>query len=137
MPRNLVICCDDTNNQFGTDRDPSKQRLFYDPGVGTLPEPSRVTASGKRISEIGGLAFGAGLTGKVENAYTFLMDSWELGDQVYLFGFSRGAYWTDSSSRRSLTIWTPLAASFRGRFSGPCKRRRSADLRVESPIKRR
>ena len=104
MSRNLVICCDGTNNQFGTqntsvvrlvqalDRNPTKQRLFYDPGVGTLPEPGHFTAIGKRISEILGLAIGVGLTDKVENAYTFLMDSLELGDQVYLFGFSRGAY---------------------------------------------
>src|SRR5262249_2157130 len=104
MARNLVICCDGTNNQFGEentsvvrlvqalDRNPAKQTLFYDPGVGTLPEPGVFTAIGKRISEILGLAIGVGLTGKVENAYTFLMDSWELGDQVYLFGFSRGAY---------------------------------------------
>ncbi len=51
MQRNLVICCDGTNNQFGSqntsivrlvqifERDPTIQRLYYDPGVGTLPNP--------------------------------------------------------------------------------------------------
>jgi uncharacterized protein (DUF2235 family) len=104
MPRNFVICCDGTNNQFGPqntsvvrliqvlDRDPSKQRLYYDPGVGTLPEPSVFTAVGKRISELVGLAFGGGLTWKVEEAYSYLMDYWEPGDRVFVFGFSRGAY---------------------------------------------
>jgi len=104
MSRNFVICCDGTNNQFGSqntsvvriaqvlDRDPDKQRLYYDGGVGTLPEPGFVTRIGKGISEVFGLAFGAGLTWKVQEAYTFLMDLWEPGDRVFLFGFSRGAY---------------------------------------------
>ena len=104
VPRNLVVCCDGTNNQFGPentnvvrlvqvlDRDPAKQRLYYDPGVGTLPEPGAFTAFRKRISEIAGLAFGAGLDWKVQEAYTYLMENWEPGDQVFLFGFSRGSY---------------------------------------------
>jgi uncharacterized protein (DUF2235 family) len=45
MPKNIVICFDGTNNQFGPentnvvrliqvlDRDPTRQRLYYDPGV--------------------------------------------------------------------------------------------------------
>ena len=51
MSRNSVICFDGTNNKFGPQntnvvrlvqsllRDPSRQGLYYDPGVGTLPEP--------------------------------------------------------------------------------------------------
>ena len=104
MPRNLIICCDGTNNQFGKvntnvvrlvqviDRDQLKQRVYYDPGVGTLPEPGFVTAIGKKLSDLYGLAFGAGLTWKVQEAYSYLMDIWEPGDRVFLFGFSRGAY---------------------------------------------
>jgi uncharacterized protein (DUF2235 family) len=104
MPRNFVICCDGTNNQFGPqntnvvrlvqalDRDPAKQRLYYDPGVGSLPEPGALTRLRKKLSELYGLAFGAGLTWKVEEAYSYLMDFWEPGDCVFLFGFSRGAY---------------------------------------------
>jgi uncharacterized protein (DUF2235 family) len=104
MSRNYVICCDGTNNQFGPqntnvvrlvqalDRDPAKQRLYYDPGVGTLPEPGALTRLRKWLSKIYGLAFGAGLTWKVEEAYSYLMDFWEPGDRVFLFGFSRGAY---------------------------------------------
>jgi uncharacterized protein (DUF2235 family) len=104
MPRNLVICCDGTSNKFGSantnvvrlvqvlDRDSSKQRLYYDPGVGTLPEPGALTAISKKLTELKGLAFGAGLSRNVEEAYSFLMEMWEPGDQVFLFGFSRGAY---------------------------------------------
>lgn len=102
--RNLIICCDGTNNQFGDnntnvvrlvqvlDRDPGRQRIYYDPGVGTLPEPGWVTRWGKKISDLAGLAFGAGLVWKMQEAYTFLMNIWEPGDRVFLFGFSRGAY---------------------------------------------
>jgi len=104
MSRNIVICCDGTNCQFGSentnvvrliqvlDRDPAKQRLFYDPGVGTLPEPGRPARFLKWLSKFMELAFGFGLAGKVEGAYSYLMDFWEPGDRVFLFGFSRGAY---------------------------------------------
>lgn len=102
--RNLVICCDGTNNEFGPEntnvvrlaqvisRDPAKQHLYYDPGVGTLPEPNAFTYLQRKMSDLAGLAFGAGLTRKVGQAYSFLMDFWEPGDRVFLFGFSRGAY---------------------------------------------
>jgi uncharacterized protein (DUF2235 family) len=45
--RNLIVCCDGTNNQFGKEntnvirlvqilaRDHAKQRLYYQPGIGT------------------------------------------------------------------------------------------------------
>src|ERR1043166_315678 len=102
--RNLVICCDGTNNEFGPentnvvrliqvlDRTPQKQRLFYDPGVGTLPNPGALTALTRRLSEYWELAFATDLLDKVGRAYNYLMDSWEPGDRVFLFGFSRGAY---------------------------------------------
>ena len=104
MPKNIVVCFDGTNNKFGPqntnvvrlvqllERDPLTQRLYYDPGVGTLPEPGVWSALGKRVSEIYGLAFGRGLSWKVQGAYSYLMDFWEPGDQVLVFGFSRGAY---------------------------------------------
>jgi uncharacterized protein (DUF2235 family) len=104
MAKNLVLCFDGTNSQFGPentnvvrlaqvlDRDPRHQRFYYDPGIGTLPEPNAFTRVQKWFSKLTGLAFGAGLDRKVREAYASLMDNWEPGDQVYLFGFSRGAY---------------------------------------------
>jgi uncharacterized protein (DUF2235 family) len=104
MPRNIIICCDGTNNEFGPkntnvvrliqalDRNPRKQRMYYDPGLGTLPEPGVWTSFGKEISKLFGLAFGSGLSWKVGEAYSYLMNFWEPGDSVYVFGFSRGAY---------------------------------------------
>ena len=102
--RNIVLCCDGTNNQFGKEntnvirliqsleRDSMKQLLYYDPGVGTLPEPYAQTRFRKTASIIKGLAFGRGLFTNVAEAYTFLMEVWKPEDRVFLFGFSRGAY---------------------------------------------
>lgn len=105
MPKNIVLCCDGTNNQFGRTNtnvvrlyqcldlsDPKSQVAFYDPGVGTLSAPSIRTSIGRLISRCVGLAFGAGITGKIEDAVTFLMRSYEPGDHVFIFGFSRGAF---------------------------------------------
>jgi uncharacterized protein (DUF2235 family) len=101
--RNLVICFDGTNNRFGPentnvirlvqslDRDPARQRLYYDPGVGTFPRPEKGRL-GELLSRVPGLAFGAGLERNVEEAYTYLLDNWEPGDRVFVFGFSRGSY---------------------------------------------
>jgi uncharacterized protein (DUF2235 family) len=103
-PRNLVVCCDGTNNEFGIEntnvvrlmqslsRDTTIQCIYYDPGVGTLPLPGPITRGGQWVTKVAGLAFGAGLIGKVERAYRFLMHNHREGDAIYLFGFSRGAY---------------------------------------------
>jgi uncharacterized protein (DUF2235 family) len=102
--RNLIICCDGTHNEFGSNntnvvrliqvlnRNPNKQRLFYDPGVGTLPEPVSWGRIKKVWFDLCDLAFAKGLPDRVQNAYGYLMDVWQPGDRVFLFGFSRGAY---------------------------------------------
>lgn len=104
MQRNVVLLFDGTNNQFGREntnvvrlakvlkRDSPEQLVYYDPGVGTLPHPGAFWGITKKLSEIYGLAFGTGLTTNVEEAYSYLMDVWQPGDRVFLFGFSRGAY---------------------------------------------
>ena len=104
MPKNIVICCDGTNNQFGicntnvvrmvelVARDPARQVCYYDPGIGTLAEQGLLTSVGRALSRWMALAFATDLRAKVTIAYAHLMELWEPGDQVYLFGFSRGAY---------------------------------------------
>ncbi len=104
MPRNLVICLDGTGNQFGNDlsnvvklfrmleRKPEEQVAYYDPGVGTMGDPAYKTWAARKINKTLGLAFGRGLTKNLIEAYTYLMQNYELGDRVFLFGFSRGAY---------------------------------------------
>src|SRR3977135_853630 len=105
--RNIVICCDGTGNEISenisnvlkfyrclrkTDRSEPRQMVFYDPGVGTLARPDPWQKLKQDFSAILGLATGYGLDDKVLQAYLFLVRHYEPGDQIYLFGFSRGAY---------------------------------------------
>ena len=104
MPKNIVVCCDGTANQFSKDRtnvvklfytlvdDPAQQACFYHPGVGTMEAVGAVTSWARWVTKVLGLAFGYGLERDIGDAYVFLMKSFEPGDRVYLFGFSRGAY---------------------------------------------
>lgn len=67
----------------------AEQRRYYDPGVGT--DDGTGTLQRWKSKLIGG-AFGDGLSRNVQQAYEFLVANYEPGDQIYLFGFSRGAY---------------------------------------------
>lgn len=101
--KRLVICCDGTwntpNQKDGETVCPSNvvktarailardaenvpQIVYYSRGVGTREGLDRWT----------GGAFGHGLATNVQDAYSFIVDNYEEGDQIYLFGFSRGAY---------------------------------------------
>jgi uncharacterized protein (DUF2235 family) len=106
MPKNIVICCDGTGNSFeNPDNDSNVIKLYstllidgvtqvgyYHPGVGTLGDPTARNWISRNWSKVKGLAFGGGLLENVGDAYRYMMEVYEVGDQVYLFGFSRGAY---------------------------------------------
>jgi uncharacterized protein (DUF2235 family) len=104
MSKNIVICCDGTANEFAADRtnvvklyyaleqDPIKQIAFYHPGLGTMEPAGALTTPTRKITRLLGMAVGYGLSNDVRDAYTFLMNNYEDMDNVYLFGFSRGAY---------------------------------------------
>ncbi len=64
-----------------------EQLSYYDEGVGT-----------KWYNRIRGGAVAVGLSKNVREAYQWLMENYDEGDEVYVFGFSRGAY-----TARSLT----------------------------------
>lgn len=104
MGKNIVICCDGTGNEYGEFnsnvvklygtlvQQDDVQKCYYHPGIGTEGSPgahNKIEAFGSIVM---GLAFGAGLLGYVGDAYRFLMNVYEDGDKVFLFGFSRGAY---------------------------------------------
>ncbi|TQF66469.1 DUF2235 domain-containing protein [Rhodococcus spelaei] len=104
-PKRIVVCFDGTGNQIRATRNTNvirlfralentagEQILFYDPGVGTLSAAGAHTRIGRWYSRMLGLAFGLGLKTNLADAYTFLMNHWEPGDQIFIFGFSRGAY---------------------------------------------
>jgi uncharacterized protein (DUF2235 family) len=58
------------------------QEIYYHPGVGT----------GWLLDRVLGGAFGVGLSRNIRACYAWLVDRYDPGDQLYFFGFSRGAY---------------------------------------------
>jgi uncharacterized protein (DUF2235 family) len=105
MSRNVVVCCDGTGNDFddpNTDSNVIKlyktlvhngeQAVYYRPGVGTMGAPTARGWVEKQWSRLKGLAFGAGLMDAVADAYRFLMNEYASGNNIFIFGFSRGAY---------------------------------------------
>jgi uncharacterized protein (DUF2235 family) len=60
-----------------------RQIACYNDGVGT--------SSFKPLALLGG-AFGYGLKRNILHLYDFLCEHWEPGDEIYVFGFSRGAF---------------------------------------------
>lgn len=57
------------------------QVIHYDEGVGT-----------GNLDELRGGMFGHGLIDNVREAYRFLVFNYDPGDEIYVFGFSRGAF---------------------------------------------
>ncbi|MFI5781493.1 DUF2235 domain-containing protein [Nocardia sp. NPDC051570] len=101
--KRLVICCDGT---WGAECNPSVsnivkiaesvrlhttaargagvgQRVFYIDGPGSR---------GYLADKLLGGAFGLGLDANLSTMYWQLALNWEPGDEIYIFGFSRGAY---------------------------------------------
>ena len=102
--KRIVICCDGTWNKPGnTDKgvpvktnvlktyealatigaDGIQQVKYYGQGIGTKYSISDFL--------FGGIA-GRGIDRHIKDAYKFIMWNFEPGDELYLFGFSRGAY---------------------------------------------
>src|ERR1041384_5881952 len=104
MANNLVICCDGTNNSLQrdltnvgllsvlADKTRGLQHVYYDVGVGVDAAAGMATRIGATISRWLGSAFGAGLVANVACAYREIVDYYQPGDRLFLFGFSRGAY---------------------------------------------
>ena len=106
MGKRLVVCCDGTWNRAdwegGTatnvvrllravrpqaraavaDAPEIPQITYYHPGVGT----------GNRVDRLLGGGLGLGLSQNVRDAYAFLVNNYAPGDEIFLFGFSRGAF---------------------------------------------
>jgi uncharacterized protein (DUF2235 family) len=93
MSKRIVFCSDGTWDSPASHTNVYKlfkllqvsadQMPFYDDGVGANLGP---------IQKFLGGAFGDGLFQKIKEAYTKISQVYEAGDQLYLFGFSRGAY---------------------------------------------
>jgi uncharacterized protein (DUF2235 family) len=108
MPKRLVIFCDGTWNTPDQESDGNlcptnvtklalavadiandgkEQRLFYHRGVGT-----------SRWERLRGGAFGFGLSRNVKDTYRSIVENFETGDELFFFGFSRGAFTARSTA---------------------------------------
>lgn len=100
--KNIVLCADGTGHRggYGIDTNVYKtykavdinspnvdQYTFYDQGVGTDKSD---TSKNKYTTALSG-AFGFGFRSNVLHLYHFLARSYNPGDAIFLFGFSRGA----------------------------------------------
>lgn len=104
MPKKLVLCLDGTNNKFKKDntnvvkllalldKRATDQLVYYQPGIGTMTPPGVYGHIRQWFLTRIDLAFATLLKYHVEDAYRFLMRYYEEGDEIFLFGFSRGAY---------------------------------------------
>lgn len=103
MAKNIVLCCDGTGNEIGVtisnvlklfrivDKS-DRQRVWYNAGVGTIGQQNPWTRWLQKARGFFGLATALGLDDHVLAAYRYLCTTYEDGDRIYLFGFSRGAY---------------------------------------------
>ena len=100
--KRIIVCCDGTWNDEeaggevtnvvrmsravlpldNRSPEPIHQVVYYHPGVGT----------GNRLDKLLGGGLGAGLSHNVQECYAFIADNFVPGDEIFLFGFSRGAY---------------------------------------------
>lgn len=100
--KRLILCCDGTWNKADQEKEGAPcptnvvriscriakadaaipQIVYYDQGVG----------SGNLLDRYSGGAFGEGLEDNINDAYRFLIGNYEFGDELYFFGFSRGAF---------------------------------------------
>src|ERR1700722_18319566 len=96
MAKSIFLLADGTGNAAASpfktnvwrlyqaiDQTQPDQIAFYTDGVGT--------ETFKPLRALGG-AFGIGLARNVKELYQFLCRNYVLGDRIYLFGFSRGAF---------------------------------------------
>lgn len=155
MAKNIVICCDGTQAKYDVrSRNTNVVRLFerlapdgtqqfsyYDPGVGTYSRMN--TGPGRWVSNLLVSISGVGLTSNgwidgVHKAYGYLMDQYQPGDRVFLFGYSRGAYTvrvlagllhrcglltrgSDNLIPYVTHIKDDVAGDFKATFSRPCR----------------
>lgn len=72
--------------------DGTTQISYYSEGIGSfIGEPDRAGRLATTVNNALGGAVGTGFEGGVKAAYRFLVANYQPGDQVFIFGFSRGA----------------------------------------------
>ncbi|KAG9044737.1 hypothetical protein FS837_007592 [Tulasnella sp. UAMH 9824] len=113
-PRTLILCFDGTADSFDKDTTnvvrlfsafekerPDRQLCYYQPGIDIIREGTTNTPLTRNVSRTddhlvsdvagGGKDDGSSI-GMIMGGYRFLMQHYMKGDQICMFGFSRGAY---------------------------------------------
>jgi uncharacterized protein (DUF2235 family) len=98
VPRRLVVCMDGTWNKPGQKDEGVKTQTnvlkLYE-ALAKLPDQISGYFKGvgtDRGEKVAGGAFGWGLFDQIKDGYRFLREQLQPNDQIYIFGFSRGAY---------------------------------------------
>jgi uncharacterized protein (DUF2235 family) len=96
--KRLVVCCDGTwqeatqdypsnvrkiSQAIKAENTAQPQHVYYSPGIGSGTD---------KVNRLLGGAFGWGIDDNIQDAYRFLCHNYAEGDEIYLFGYSRGAY---------------------------------------------
>ncbi len=104
MSKRIILCIDGTNNSPDSGRTnvsrfmrmlsktSKEQVVYYQPGVGTLDPDRPGSKFVAKLRRIRDLAFASLIYRHVQSAYRYLMSEFEEGDDLYIIGFSRGAY---------------------------------------------
>lgn len=102
--RNIILCFDGTGNKFGehnsnvihlfralVKKDP-RQLVYYQPGIGTYMEHHYFTRSASYLASVIDQGIALDLNDHVKEGYQYIMHNYRPGDNICLFGFSRGAH---------------------------------------------
>jgi uncharacterized protein (DUF2235 family) len=111
MSKRIVFCADGTWDSPQNDTNvyklfkalpiSSAQIVFYDDGVGS---------DGTPLEKLAGGAMGIGLFQKIKDGYTKIAHVYEQGDDLFLFGFSRGAFTARSLAGMIAICGLPLGS---------------------------
>lgn len=99
--------------------DPAQQVVFYDAGLGTDVGATALTAPVRFVQKLLGSVTGAGIKRNIADCYEFIINHYEPGDRIFLFGFSRGAYTVRSLANLLMLCGVPTKTP-----SGPLMRYR-------------
>ncbi|KAG8944227.1 hypothetical protein FRC04_002094 [Tulasnella sp. 424] len=105
-PKTLILCFDGTSNSFSDENTnvvrlfnalekhkSERQMCYYQPGIGTYLAPTTGWIPAlQKIAKVMDMGFAWYLDWHIMGGYKFLMENYSDGDQICLFGFSRGAY---------------------------------------------
>jgi uncharacterized protein (DUF2235 family) len=101
----------DLADHADTGIDPSQQVVFYDAGLGTDIGATALSAPVRFVQKLLGSVTGAGIKRNITDCYEFIINHYEAGDRIFLFGFSRDAYTVRSLANLLMLCGVPTKTS--------------------------